>query len=281
MLGNVALPEWLPGALAESSLATGRQLALLLGPFALLALLLRVLETTVSRRLVSRLGFRAVLVTGWLGVPVHELSHVVACVLFGHKVERVQLFAPDARTATLGSVRHAWNPRNPWAQAGRLVIGVAPLLGGSAVLWWLSRTLGPTPAAVPVLDAASDWTAVAHGAWEHARVLGGSFLHAETWTSGRTWLFLYLALCVGMHSAPSGADLRGARTGLLVFGVILLLANGIAVLSGADPRAAESILLQGTLPVLALLGLALVLSVLSGIAVFVLTAPLPVRTRAR
>ncbi|MCB9896515.1 MAG: hypothetical protein H6825_00800 [Planctomycetes bacterium] len=271
--------EILADVLADATLSTTRQLLLLVGPFALLALGLRAVETSLSRRLVSRLGFRSVLVTGWLGVPVHELSHVVACVLFGHTVERVQFFAPDARTATLGSVRHAWNPHNPWAQIGRLVIGVAPLLGGSAVLWTLARTLGPASASVPALEASAGWQPALDAALAHARDLGAALLRADTWTTWRTWLFLYLALCVGTHLAPSGADLRGSRVGLLAFGLALMLANAIAAMAGGDPRGVEAFALRSTIPVLTLLALALVLGLLELLVVFAVTAPLGERRR--
>ena len=60
-------------ALRLAALTTLRQALTILGPVAFLALLLHALEKLLSARLVTRLGWRGVLVTGWLGVPVHEL----------------------------------------------------------------------------------------------------------------------------------------------------------------------------------------------------------------
>ena len=56
------------------------------------------LELTTSRFLANtgRGGRTFFIVTGFLGTPVHELSHAAMCRLFGHRIKRIRLFAPDA-----------------------------------------------------------------------------------------------------------------------------------------------------------------------------------------
>ena len=189
--------------------STARETLIVFGPLAVAVALLHAVERLLSDRLQSRFGWRGVLVTGWLGVPVHELSHAAACLLFGHRIERLTLFAPDPRTGRLGSVQHAWDRRNLYQQAGRFFIGIAPLLGGAALLLLLTQLLGPTFAPAPLSNTGSALGDALRGGAAQAGALLSALAGPDVVARGRTWLYLYLCLCVGAHMAPSSTDLRG------------------------------------------------------------------------
>jgi hypothetical protein len=265
-------------ALIASLGATGRQLLIGLVPLAAVALLLHGIERALSARLVSRLGWRGVLVTGWLGVPVHELSHAAACLLFGHRIESVRLFAPDRRTGRLGTVRHAWDRRSLYQQAGRFFIGVAPLAGGGLLLWlltWAVGRAGATPllAVQPVDPLAALPSTVA----EQFTTLWRQLARPERLGSPITWLYLYLCLCVGAHMAPSGTDLKGGWPGFLLLLGLVVAANLVATLSGAAPGAGDQLAADMVAPLLALLVLALALGTLCLALVWLVTLPFPRR----
>lgn len=264
-------------ALTTGGVTTLRQVAFLGLPLLALAWLLRSVETALILRVQRRLGRRAVLATAWIGVPVHELSHAAACLLFAHRVERVQLFAPDKRTRTLGSVRHAWNPHNPWAQVGRFVIGIAPLLGGSLVLWALASTLGNHLIAPADLTGVDHWRAALDVTLAQGLALAEALTHAESWTTPRTWAFLYLCLCIGAHLAPSGTDLQGARAGALALLVCWWLIATAVALFDLDVAPLEAAALAVLAPLAAVQALALVLSLTSLAVTWLVTAPLPDR----
>ena len=84
------------------------------------------LELTTSRFLANtgRGGRTFFIVTGFLGTPVHELSHAAMCLLFGHRIKRIRLFAPDAKSGTMGYVEHSYNPRSVYQQIGNFSIGL-------------------------------------------------------------------------------------------------------------------------------------------------------------
>ena len=235
------------------------------------------MENQLTTRLVSRLGWGAIWLTGWLGVPVHELSHAATCLLFGHKVKRLRLFAPDQATGRLGDVQHAYDPKSLWAQLGRFFIGIAPLVGGSLALWALSAALGPPGLGFePLAAGAGPAEAVSAAIAQGAALLRGLAEPAVLghWT---TWVFLYLCLCIGAHMAPSGPDLKGGVVGLALALAALLLVNFVVALCGGQLAGLERLALAVVAPLLVLLLLALILGVAFLLLVLLLTAPLPDR----
>jgi hypothetical protein len=208
---------------------------LLLGALALLVGLLHLQERIVGRYLAHHLGWRSVLLTGWLGVPIHELSHLLAAIVFRHRVIAWSLLDPDPVSGTLGYVRHAYSRRSVWQLLGTLVIGLAPLCAGLllvvALLGWMVPGAG-------------------HDLLRRALALGGSAGAGElldglralaVQLGGAVWgerslllpLQLYLAICVANHLAPSPSDLSGALPGaalaLLTGGGGVLLASHLGL----------------------------------------------------
>ena len=240
----------------------------LLGGLALFALLLHLVERRISRRLSHRFGWRSVLVTGWLGVPVHELSHLLLCVVFRHRVVSFSLLDPDPQTGTLGYVRHAYRQRSPYQLAGSFFIGIAPLLGGALVLVAALRLL--LPSALPALGAPPSPELGAQ--LTHTAALAGATLRG-IFTVGHLgslsfWAFLLVALCVGSHLSPSRPDLEGAWPGmLLLLGALFVISLLNRVFGLFEPQAWTSLAARVLSPVLGLLALSLCLQVLFGLLV--------------
>ena len=132
---------------------------------------------------------------GLPGTVVHEGSHVIACLLFRHRVHRVKWFDPQATDGALGSVEHSYDPSSTYQRVGTIVIGLAPLLAGAGVLLIAARLL----LGVPVTRMA-DLTEV------------------EAW---RWALFAYVSLSVGGSMHLSASDVRGTWRGVLTLGIWL------------------------------------------------------------
>jgi hypothetical protein len=221
-------------------------LGLLLAPAALASLVLHWTERRMTFGLTRLAGRGAVLVTGWLGVPIHELSHAAMCVVFRHKIEKLVLFHPDPETGTLGYVNHSWNRRNPWQVLGTFFIGIAPLLGGSAVILALLQLLLPGTLRVPEValpagpgDSAG-WAALGHGLRDTVEHAARTMFAPANLGSWRLWVFLYLALCVGSHISPSRPDLKGSLVGGLACFALLVVAGVIALAAGAGGQLAAT-----------------------------------------
>ena len=230
------------------------QIALTLCGLAGLLALLHLSEQAAGRFLSHRLGWNALLVTGWLGVPVHELSHLALCKLFGHRVIAYRLFAPDPVSGTLGFVRHGYSRRSTWQLLGGLFIGLAPvLLGGPlllALLAWmvtpaellsLGRELLVAGDDAPALEAASAGFGIV------------GTLAQLIWQHRSPWLplQLYLAVCLASHLSPGMADLKGALPGALLALALLILGVGAATHLGLTLTAVPALLAPMVLIVLA------------------------------
>lgn len=83
--------------------------------------------STINRRnkqlIVNYWGVKSQLWFGGIGVIVHELSHLMMALLFGHKITQVTLLnVPTPENPTLGSVRHSWNEQNKYQQLGNFFL---------------------------------------------------------------------------------------------------------------------------------------------------------------
>ncbi len=140
---------------------------------------------------------------GLLGTIVHEGSHVVACVLFRHRVHRVKWFDPHATDGALGSVEHSYDPTSAYQRVGTIAIGVAPLVVGAAVILFAAqRLLGLTPPAVwsTSVSQLSAWHISDAPVWKWA-------------------LFAYVSISVGGSMHLSSADVRGTWRGVVTLAI--------------------------------------------------------------
>lgn len=208
---------------------------------ALLALL-HLQERAVSRYVAHRLGWRAVLLTGWLGVPLHELSHLVTAKLFGHRVVAFKLFDPDPVSGTLGYVRHAYARRSAWQIAGTFFVAVAPVAAGALALGALLAWMIP-----PGDRSGFGWAVTRTAATPEAFLLelGAAACTAgeAIWRHRTLWLPLQVYLCVAVacHMAPSRSDFAGAWPGLLVLALLLAGGAALAALRGVSLGGGEQL----------------------------------------
>lgn len=153
------------------------------------------------------------------GVPCHELSHAVTCLVTGHKIQQLELFKPDD-SGTLGFVTHAYRP-GVLSWFTNLLIGLAPLPGGALAIWGITYLFAPD---LLNLSRNADWRyeSVILSTWQF---LADTFNHigALNWLSPYTWLWLYLSVSIAMFMVPSLPDFRGAAKGIAAVCVVYFI----------------------------------------------------------
>lgn len=173
------------------------------------------------------------LTTGWIGVPIHELSHVLAAWSLGRKVDKVTWFAPDAETGTLGAVQ--WQPGQGWiAWLAVTWVGIAPLFGGALCLQGLllaaeHATGVQLPPTVFRASGHLEQDVVSLAAWamQAAKVAW----HAQGWARMAGVVGAWSLVAVASHMLPSRSDLQGVWRGALLL-LVVAAAAGAALHAG-------------------------------------------------
>jgi hypothetical protein len=246
------------------------QISVLAAVLLLPALALAWIEKTSQGLLSRTFGWRSVLWTGWLGVPVHEISHWIACKLFHHEVSSMSLFSPDPRTGTLGYVNHTWNTGSLYQRSGLLFIGIAPVAGGTLLMFAIASLILPAPLLlieggriVTAAMIAPTREAMFHLASYYLWDLPGACLDREVLLSWRTWLAVYALMCIGLHMNPSREDLRGGWPTLLILPAAIVSVNIVAQPFGGIPISWLSMASAVLAPVVSALLIALVMNLAS------------------
>ena len=180
----------------------------------------------INRTFYGFFGFNRTVVyaTGFIGTPIHESSHALMCLLFGHKIIKIKFFQMDDASGVLGYVQHSYNPKNIYARIGNYFIGVAPILMGCGLLCLLMYALIPnafwTMSAVGVTMSGPNASLLY--VWSGVIAFFEAFFSAVI--SWRFWVFLLLNGCIALHMNMSGADIKGTLTALpFLIGIIIAL----------------------------------------------------------
>ena len=185
-----------------------------------------------------------VFVTGWICTPVHELSHALFCLVFGHRITDIKLFRPNSSDGSLGYVKHTYNSKNIYHRIGNLFIGAGPVILGALALYGLIHLLLPNTASLGIIKTANGLQ-VTHVKdlgmhWQSilstAQTMLEQLFRAENFSQVSFWIFLYISASIASHMELSPADLKGMMKGLLSLTLLLLVLNTIALLMKQDIR---------------------------------------------
>ncbi len=189
--------------------------------------------------LAPRNGHKILLATGIVGTPIHELSHALMCLIFGHKIDEIQLYQPNSDDGTLGYVSHSYNRRNIYHQIGNFFIGVAPVLLGGGVIVLLLLLLLPD-ACGDIMDELRDVCTsgdVGFRLGDFFSFLGetiGEIFSSDSLTSWQGWVFIILAIMIASHTELSGADIKGGLKGYLFLAIVILFFDVVLALLFPD-----------------------------------------------
>jgi hypothetical protein len=197
---------------------------LLFAPLVVQLALLYVSSSWLNKLALSLLGTKIYFLLMWPGVIVHELSHVIGCLVTNTRIRKVSLFAPHDEgrgKIILGYVQHDV-PRNPFSA---FVVSAAPFFGGTASLWGV-MSLAVSGSVVAqgarfAFGGGTPFFTAAYGALTAVFLLAIAIVRSLDWHSWQAYVAVFALFSLSAHVAPSRHDMRYAMVG----------AGGIAVIS--------------------------------------------------
>ena len=176
-------------------------------------------------------GWKAVAITAFIGVPIHEMSHAIFCVIFGHKIKKIVLLQKRDENGVLGYVNHAYNTNSVYQQAGNFFIGIAPIFGGISSIIALMYVMIPRTYN-EFLNISLNNLNVTKISQEAIKAMLNSYIDlvkifftTKNFENPYFLLFLFLAICISSHISLSSADIKGASKGLLIIFLLILVVN--------------------------------------------------------
>ena len=164
-------------------------------------------------------------ITGLIGTPIHELSHALMCIIFMHKIEEMRLYR-ISNDGVLGYVDHTYNKKNIYAASGNYLIGAAPIIVGSVIIYLLTIFL--------LKDMGLAINNEVHNFVSSPISFNSFYILIKTTTinlftsfsfSWQSLLYIFIVLCLALHMNLSNADIKCALLGLPFLVVILALVN--------------------------------------------------------
>jgi len=221
--------------MADAILLTAQLAVGFFGGIFVMGFLLYFLAKFTRNLFAKSFGYRSeIYTTAWIGTPVHELGHAIFCILFGHRIRKINLFKPNAKDGSLGSVEHSYSSRNIYQRTGNFFIGAGPLFSGSLLILVLIKFLLPNgDTAFDILSTKPDLTkTVATGFSDYFYSIAGRafsvfpvIFSKANLTHWQFWLFLYLAIAVSSHMSLSPPDVKTMLSGLLTILVLMFVFN--------------------------------------------------------
>jgi hypothetical protein len=210
------------------------ELFYLVGMLIAAGFLLGLLERISNRFLIQALGHKGVLITAWIGTPIHELGHLLMCFVWGHRVSRVRLLQLKSTDGILGFVEHQYNPNSLYQQIGNFFIGLGPLFSGIGSIILGMYLLVPHSYNAFISQIRQHITfetldiRVLQTVGLAAMAIGKSLFTVHNLLSPGFWIFLIIAVSISSHIALSRADIEGSLQGFITIYFLLICVNIIS-----------------------------------------------------
>ena len=204
------------------------------------ALLLSQIQIICNQLIVNMIGYRGMMYTSFPGTITHETSHAFFALLFRHSIIRMRFFEPNLASGSLGYVEHKYNKLSTYQNLGNFFIGMAPLIGGSAVLFFFTHLLTGGGVQNPFLPNSrynlEHSITLLHNidlnlqyVIDNTLIVFEHFRRLSTTSPILSGMLLFISVSIAIHASPSRSDLHGAASGGIVIIFITFFINGLGL----------------------------------------------------
>ncbi len=250
-------------------------------PVVLLCVLLLLTGRWMNRRLYFSFGWRGVLALAWLGTPVHEFSHLVACWIGRNRVEGFALFMPNSQTGSLGFVKHSYRKDSFYQRViGNTLISIAPFFGGATAIYLLTGWLFPdilqTFSDLPFpglddIDSRREFLTTVLHFWKNLVAFYLHLFSSGNMSSWPFWAYLFAIISLAAHLSPSRSDFVGFWGPVVILLAFIFIGHVVSLLAHHYGLKIDLDVSSTTSLLLPLLGLAWLFLMIGALATFLVT----------
>lgn len=216
--------------LKELLIITILEIVCLVGSIVVVGFILGFFRERSAKNFYKAFGRKSIYITGFIGVPIHELSHAIVAIIFRHEITEIKLFQPNSEDNTLGYVKHRYNSKSIYQQIGNFFIGIAPILGGTISIGILMYFLIPSiynGFMSTILNNIYQVNLV--NVILSFKELTKLIFTLDNFKSVEFIIFILLAICISSHISLSKADIKGASKGLFSMFLMLMILNLLGI----------------------------------------------------
>ena len=204
---------------------------LTIGVFLCFGYIYSLIEKRNRTYMYSTFGNKGILFTGIIGTTVHEIGHLLMCLIFHHKISSFQLFNFKGYKyeETLGYVSHRYNNKNLYEKAGNFFIGIAPMISGTLFIMISFKLL--LPHVYDNININSYLNYLSSVSIENiiflllslSKNLLISLFDMKNFSNINFYIFIYLMFSVSSHISLSKKDFENSYVGILSLFLILFI----------------------------------------------------------
>lgn len=193
----------------------------LIGAFLVFGLIIGEIQKISNKSIIRMFGEKGIWVVHAIGTPIHELSHLLMCLLFGHKVREVKLFRSIALRddGVLGYVKSSSNSKNIYQNIGNFFIGSAPLFIGGLAIFSIFLLLLPESCRIIINESELSLKFIATTIFSVANMKNIKF-----------WMFILITIGISTSMSLSKEDIMTSKRGALYLSLLSYFSALIIVL---------------------------------------------------
>ncbi len=208
----------------------------------LLGFVQRKLEWILFRGLFRRGKGYLYSLTRWIGTPIHELSHAVMCIIFRHRIVKIEWVDP---TGLGGAVIHQWNPKSYYQNLGNIFIATAPFYFGVSLVVLFTHFVFPHSSFISYVASISELLANI-GQFSDLSMIVTTLVHsvidfnvsAIDHSIGRYSIWLLISTSIVARMIPSSADFGNALRALIyalpIIAILIVVIGSSGLISAVN-----------------------------------------------
>lgn len=197
----------------------------LIGVFLLFGFIIGEIQKASNKYIIKMFGEKGIWVVHAIGTPIHELSHLLMCLLFGHKVKEVRLFRPIASRddGVLGYVKSSSSSKNIYQNIGNFFIGTAPLFIGGLAIFLVFLLLLP-----------ESYKTIVSSSKLSLKFMAATIFSVSNIKSLKFWIFILITIGISTSMSLSKEDILTSKRGALYLSLLSYFIAVVIILFNID-----------------------------------------------